>query len=370
MAEITLHNDRDTSATYVPNRFIDNFMTAANGEYVKIYLYLLRCMNSADCSFSLSGAADKLEHTEKDIQRALKYWEKMKLLHLEYDKEKKLSGICFLGLDESSGGEPASTGRTGAPVCVSATDKSSKSTLSSAPVEATEPKAQAHEARERESYSAAQLAAFQEKSEVSELLFVTEHYLKRPLTPTDIDTILFWYDGLKFSVDLIEYLIEYCIGKGHTSLRYMDKVAMGWQSEGITRVDQAKRTLSAFSQLHFSVMRALGISGRNLVASEVSYIDKWSGQLGFTQDIIAEACRRTIASVHQPSFEYTDSILRRWHKQEVHSLNDIARLDSQFQKTRTTAALQNKGAAPNRFNNFSQRTYDYDKLEEQLLGQR
>lgn len=368
MAEITLHNDRDTSATYVPNRFIDNFMTAANGEYVKIYLYLLRCMNSADCSFSLSGAADKLEHTEKDIQRALKYWEKMKLLHLEYDKEKKLSGICFLGLDEGCSGESASTCRPVAPMSVSAPEKSGKPASPSAPREAKEEKVT--EAKERKPYSAAQLAAFQEKSEISELLFVTEHYLKRPLTPTDMDTILFWYDGLKFSVDLIEYLIEYCIGKGHTSLRYMDKVAMGWHSEGITRVEQAKRAISAYSQLHFSVMRALGISGRNLVASEVSYIDKWSGQLGFTPDIIAEACRRTISSVHQPSFEYTDGILGRWHKQEVHSLNDIARLDSQFQKTRTTAAPQNKGAAPNRFNNFSQRTYDYDKLEEQLLGQR
>ena len=368
MAEITLHNDRDTSATYVPNRFIDNFMTAANGEYVKIYLYLLRCMNSSDCSFSLSGAADKLEHTEKDIQRALKYWEKMKLLHLEYDKDKKLSGICFLGLEEGCAGEPSSTCRPLAPTSLSASEKNVKAASPSAPKEAKEPKDD--DAKKRKPYSAAQLAAFQEKSEISELLFVTEHYLKRPLTPTDMDTILFWYDGLKFSVDLIEYLIEYCIGKGHTSLRYMDKVAMGWQSEGITRVDEAKRTLSAFSQLHFSVMRALGISGRNLVASEVSYINKWSGQLGFTQDIIAEACRRTMASVHQPSFEYTDSILMRWHKLEVHSLNDIARLDSQFQKTRTTAALQNKGAATNRFNNFSQRTYDYDKLEEQLLGQR
>ena len=76
MTEITLHKDNDNSTTAISNRFIDEYMTNANGEFVKIYLYLLRCMNSPDCSFSISRAADKFNHTEKDIQRALKYWEK------------------------------------------------------------------------------------------------------------------------------------------------------------------------------------------------------------------------------------------------------------------------------------------------------
>ena len=96
MGRITLHDDNNASATYVSNNFIDYYMTAANGEYVKIYLYLLRCMNATDRSFSLSAAADRLDHTEKDIQRALMYWEKMKLLKLDYDNQKQLSGIHLL----------------------------------------------------------------------------------------------------------------------------------------------------------------------------------------------------------------------------------------------------------------------------------
>ena len=38
MANITLYNDQPASATFVPNIFIDEYMTQANGEYVKIYL--------------------------------------------------------------------------------------------------------------------------------------------------------------------------------------------------------------------------------------------------------------------------------------------------------------------------------------------
>ena len=72
---ITLYNNLQETTTSVPNRFIDHYMISANGEYVKIYLYLLRCMNQPECTFSLSRLADHFDHTEKDIQRALKYWE-------------------------------------------------------------------------------------------------------------------------------------------------------------------------------------------------------------------------------------------------------------------------------------------------------
>lgn len=373
MAAIALHHDRDVSATCVSNSFIDYYMTAANGEYVKIYLYLLRCMSNPGDGFSLSAAADKFDHTEKDIQRALKYWEKMKLLQLEYDNEKNLSGIRFLDSlppqETVPGSEIPAAGQLINPEA---------SAVQNNPLQEAEPSgvSRAKTASDalppkpvqRPDCTAAQLAEFQSQESVRELLFVTEHYLKRPLTTTDIHTIFFWHEDLKLKTDLIEYLIEYCVGKGHTSLRYMDKVAIAWKDEGISTVEQAKRASSSFSQLHFSVMKALGISGRNLVSSETALIDKWAKQYGFTADIIAEACRRTISAIHQPSFEYADSILGKWHKQKVRHINDIARLDSDFQKSRTAAALSNRAASPNRFHNFTQRTYDYEKLEQQLLN--
>lgn len=82
MAKITLYNEQPMAATYVPNIFIDEYMTQANGEYVKVYLYLLRSISQADCSFSLSQIADHFDCTERDILRALKYWEKLQLFRL------------------------------------------------------------------------------------------------------------------------------------------------------------------------------------------------------------------------------------------------------------------------------------------------
>ena len=96
MAKITLYHDQSAAATCVPNIFIDQYMTRANGEYVKIYLYLLRCFAQPSADFSLSGLADHFDCTERDILRALKYWEKLRLFRLEYDANDNLSGIRML----------------------------------------------------------------------------------------------------------------------------------------------------------------------------------------------------------------------------------------------------------------------------------
>ena len=67
-------------ATLVSNEFIDRYLAEANGEYVKVYLYLLR---HKDEPVSLERIADGLNHTEADIRRAVLYWEKLGVLKLQ-----------------------------------------------------------------------------------------------------------------------------------------------------------------------------------------------------------------------------------------------------------------------------------------------
>ena len=85
MATIQLHSNYPCTYACVPNVFIDEYMADANGEFIKVYLYLLRCMNSNGGSVSISAIADNLNHTEKDVMRALKYWEKVGVLSIELD---------------------------------------------------------------------------------------------------------------------------------------------------------------------------------------------------------------------------------------------------------------------------------------------
>lgn len=350
MAKITLHSDTQNSVTSVSNTFIDEYMSDANGEFVKIYLYLLRLMNAPDASFSISSIADKFEHTEKDIKRALSYWERMELLRLEYDNDKNLTGIHMLDSasrkkDKSSEDDSVQPEKVIASVEVSVTAEPPK----------------------KKSYSADDIKGFRQNEAVAELFFITERYLNRTLSANDINTILYLYDVLGFSTDLIEYLVEYCVSKGHTSIRYIEKVALAWSDDNISTVSDAKQAASLHSQSYFMVIKALGISGRNLVPSETSLIEKWKSEYGFTNELIEEACKRTISTIHQPSFEYTDSILTNWHKKQIKNLAEVSKLDAEHQSRKKAATATATTASKNKFNNFSQRSYDYDQLEKMLL---
>ena len=64
--------------TPVADTFIDTYMATANGEYVKVYLYILRHQNKED--LSLEQIADALNHTEADVKRAINYWQKAGVL--------------------------------------------------------------------------------------------------------------------------------------------------------------------------------------------------------------------------------------------------------------------------------------------------
>lgn len=341
-----LHLPPRCGVTIIENTFIDEYMPRANGEFVKVYLYLLRCA-SEERELSLSSIADVFDHTESDIRRALSYWEKLKLLRLQYDKRGGISEIAFLGEEDRR--QSATF-----PAAGTAASREVQHPQDTAP-----PPSDLTRDRKRELAGQAQ---------IQQLMFIAEQYYSRPLTTTEQTNLLYFYDTLHFSADLIEYLIEYCVSKGSTGSHYMEKVAQEWYKNGITTVAQAKSSTNLYNKNYFTVFNSLGIKGRNPAPAEIKIMDRWFNELGFTIEIILEACNRTIRQTHQPNFQYTDKILEQWHRSGVRQLSDIRRLDLEY-STRKKAAVQTpKASAPNRFNNFPQREYDWSQLEQQLLN--
>ena len=102
---LTLKNRYQGNTTTVENEFIDFYMAKANGEYVKVYLMLLRYLNADDHSMSISKMADYLECTEKDVLRALNYWHEVGLLRIDYDESGNICGLS-IGKAISRASEP------------------------------------------------------------------------------------------------------------------------------------------------------------------------------------------------------------------------------------------------------------------------
>lgn len=397
MTAINISSDIATSFTTVSDIFIDQYMPKANGEFVKVYLYLLRATGSGAGIATISEIADHFSNTEADIIRALNYWASEGILQVQTGADGQIIGInlCSLSI---SGMQAAQSNIQSAVADNAAQNNLQNGVVNNAAqnistvnirmqdsvVEKLKSQTPDKTASSQKEYTLDEIKEFRKNPDISELFFIIETYLKHTLSSSDTNMVLYWLDELHFSTDLVEYLVEYCITKGHSSLRYMNKVALGWADAGINTVDQAKDDAAAHSQIYYSVMKALGITGRNLVDSEVSLINKWVGEYGFDIELVKAACSKTISAIQKPSFEYTDSILANWRKKDVHTLKDVEVLDANFAKANKASATgssqgtnaangsskpkSNNSSSKNKFNNFNQRNNDYDKLEKLFLN--
>lgn len=329
--------------TVVTNEFIDKYMAGANGEYVKVYLYLLRHQKEL---VEVGAIADALNHTEADVRRALAYWEK--------------AGILSKGEDRP---EPVSS-------------------LASNPVSVSVP-VPSPIRTEKKPVPAESLNRLSGDEDFAELLYIAQKYLNKVFTQRDCQTFAYLYDSLHMKKDLLEYLVEYCAQLGHTSIRYIETVALNWHEQGITTADEAKLASAAYTKDAFAVMKAFGLTERRPGVSEQKMMDKWFKEWGFSRELVMEACSRTLQSAHTPSFPYTDKILEAWKAQNVHSMADVKDLDARRKKrekaTGTEAGTSRGGQpagsrqgsaagqsqvrkTPNQFHNFQQRDVDYDAL--------
>ena len=361
MSSLAIYKDDYADSTVISNRFIDEYMTNANDCQLKVYLYLVRMM-SANLPTGISDMADKFNHTEKDIMRALRYWEKCHLLALDFNDQKVLSGIHFLA--PSSEYVPES--RPLAPIVpLKLVSQDSEQPDRSVSAEtAAETQTPAKDYSITPSYSRDELKKFKESPDTSQLLFVAESYLQKNLSLSDVETLYFIHYELGFTCELTDYLLQYCIDRGKKSFSYIKKVAISWAEAEITTPKQAKSYIgSSYDKNVYAIMKALGRTGTP-TPKEADVISTWYRDYGFSMEVINEACGRTVLAVETNRLNYCDKILASWNKAGVKTLGDVAALDAAYRKPRATASEPRK----NSFNDISKHDYDFDAIEKKLLG--
>ncbi len=422
MNKLTLSTQFANRSTELSNAFIDNYMPLANGEFVKVYIYLLRCISDNQTTISVSALADFFNQTETDIMRALKYWDKVGAMQLIYDndggdddsrqgkadgfssgkgsadsRQGNLVGITFCNLSlaqrngdcpmDYSAVSPAQNASMNtyinAPKNASNTamntsmDYSAVSTAQTAPIDYSAVSASPINVVPItvKTYSPSQVKALSEKDDFNMVLYAVSAYLGKPLSSSDLSSIAYFYDTLHFPADLIDYLVEYCVGRDKKSMRYIEKVALAWADLGISTVAEAKAEVASHNETTYSVLNAFGITNRSAGRSERDFINKWTDVYCFSSDIIIEACNRTLKATHQPSFEYADSILSHWQDANVKTADDIKRIDEEYEQNRQSRFAKRSNSSnnvvaksSNRFNNFHQRDTDIDSLESSLLS--
>lgn len=413
MDHILLCTNHIPPITTIYNSFIEDYMPAANGSYVKVYLYIAKCLQAKESNFSISSLADQLENTEKDILRALMYWEKKGLMSLNRDKATgEILGLemlipfaerdfdtyentakesaASLGVDSDLSETGALNRRnsdfseTGAldrrNSDLSETDAANTSTYESSGTDApsnvnSDVHRASNSAQENNSSAVKPIQVppeqIQELSANEDFVWVcnvVESYLERPMKPTEIQLITYLYGTLHFSRELILHLYDYCISMGKTACNYIQTVALSWHEQGIKTPEQAQNASVRYLASYNAVSKALGL-GRGLAEIEKKYVDHWQNDWNMDLSVILEACNRTVLKLHHADFKYTEGILSHWNEQNVRTLQGVEQSDLHYaqtkeQKEKKKPSTSGKQTPRNQFQNFKQRDVSSEELQE------
>ncbi|OPJ62284.1 DnaD domain protein [Clostridium oryzae] len=309
--------------TLINNLFIEKFMPKARGEFVKVYLMILKLALNGEAGINSTMLASMLHLLESDVMNALNYWNEEGILN-------------FVPIDK----------------------------LGNYSIEILE-------ISEINSKDSSELNLLEElnNSSIKDMLHEIEKLVGRPLGPKEISTYIGWQKDFNFSPEIILLIIEYCSSKGKNDYRYIEKVAIAWHDANITSVEEAQSFIKKHEDKwvkYKKILNYLGIKDGEIMKPQEDMLNKWVNTFNFQVEIIMKACDICFNRLSRADFKYIDAILSSWNKDGLKTIQDIETKDKSF-NYKKNFSKNNKNKQDN-FNNFQQRDYDFDSLEKRLLG--
>ena len=319
--------NNSSNFTPVSNVFIEKYMPKARGEFIKVYLLMLKYNNSGEMGANSTILASSLNLLESDILNALNYWHDEGVLRLIPIDKMGNYNVEFIDLVEDS--------------------KSKNKEIN--------------------------LLEALNKTSTKDMLNDIERLLGRPLSPKEMTTYLSWQDEFNFSSELILILLEYCVSRGKSDYRYIEKVAIAWHDMNITTIDDAqnyiKKTEDKWVKIRH-ILNYLGIKNPELMKPQEEMLEKWIIDYAFPLEVIEKACNICFQRLNRSDFKYIDGILSSWNKSNLKTLDAIEKKEASYKNNKSNRNFTSKQQEVNplKFNNFEAREYDYDSLEKKLLG--
>lgn len=342
MPALLFQNPESGFTTPIPDDFILNHMPAANGNYVKVYLYVFHHYFRAKASCSTKDIAMALGLLESDVLQALQYWHEKRILVLRQDGDQLWLSFTLPSPTPPSGPSGQSSDRS-----------------------------KVVRVERKPGYSPEEIGIYGQNPLIQDLFDYASRLLGEQFSFPNLSLLFSFYDYYRLPIEVIKFMIQHCVENGNRSLRYMEKVAQDWADQGITTVEAAKSYVRRF-EVYRPILRALGVSDRKPGQAETEAMDRWLYQYKQSLELILEAAARTLRKTGKPSFKYMDSILRSWSQQQVQTLDDVARADEAFAAQRQAGAA-NTAASPTpkgAFHTYSRRSdRDYGNLEKQAQDQ-
>lgn len=345
MAGITLTNNTSSDAVFVPCVFIDKYLPAANGEDVKVYLYMLRLISTPGMTLDPAASASALGLSEADLIHSLKYWAGEGIFKLSLLPDGSISALSLEN-----------------PVQAGGSSQTAFSVLSSK----SKP-AKPEEIKPRSADTTIHLSQTEQAeldNDISFNIYMAgwQGYFPQPFTYADIERISYWYLRFDRNAEIMDYLIEYCAGRGHANTNYMNAVALAWHSSGYRTVDELRTFSKLRNDTSSAVMKAFGLYNQTPAPAQYEFIDRWINEYGFSRELIELACTRTIMRQSKPDFSYAEGILKKWKEAGVRTAAEVAAQD-EIHNAQSKKAAVSKTQSTRTYHNFKERTdNNYTKM--------
>ena len=168
------------------------------------------------------------------------------------------------------------------------------------------------------------------------------------LSAQELNTLFGIYDHLGLPAEVIFMLMHACkesvqeaYGPGRLpTMRKIEQQAYIWAREEIMTLDLAEAYLNRRRErkdLYNQIKRILNIWDRNLVKSELNYINDWLDK-GFGVDALAIAYDRTVTQTTGMNWAYMNRIIQNWHEKDLHTPEEIEAGDKPLGKPKQTPA--------------------------------
>ena len=115
-------------------------------------------------------------------------------------------------------------------------------------------------------------------------LYIAQKFLT-VFTPRDCQVFAYLYDTLGMNIGLLEYLAEYCAQNGHTSVRYLETVALSWHEKGIRTALEAQEYSTSYTKDAFAGHEAFGLNSRKIGSAGAEADGKWFKDYGFDRSL-------------------------------------------------------------------------------------
>ena len=299
------------SNTQIPDVFFTEYFSMANGNFIKVYLYML-FLSKYNETIKLNDLSKTLAIDFKTIQDALKFWEDNGII------TKKQTGYILNNLQEIELHKLYTPKLTLSPEQI---EKNKKNQTRAKAIDA-----------------------------------INNSFFQGIMSPSWYTDINLWFSKYQFDEQVMVSLFKYCYDKSALHRNYVQVVADAWSKNNIKTYNDLETYYiqqEKLTAIEKNISKKLGLS-RNLTQFEKGYIEKWVTEYKYNFPIIEIALKKT-TSKSNPNFDYLNTLISDWHEHNLKEADDIINyINNMKQKKKNIKELENK----TKLANYEQRKYN------------